>query len=560
MDVTPPVFVYLANGNELCPDGLFRAEPATRRVVNGAAESFYCVPPNGADDLNVNDQPWCRDVLANHSAVDECGADSDGACDGDKCLTDACVTSHGAIVSLCGQDLASVGTSNELAASAAVAQEKIIERAASYHQADVPGNANADPNDPNEPLPGRYCFVTCFDESLYTDPVACDPADDPWVNNTSTLVAIEPGSEATITVSTTDENGDPQTTEYALDIEGSVAIDVPRECRGLDHGESAVCNAGIGSILLRGQSDITVNGLTISDLDVINRANWTASAVAAGDTTTVSLDSAPALVTADVAALGRFGLRRELAGVSGVLDWDARTYETSTSFRDPSGSGDSTTITFTGTIPNMPPRADAGPDVSVECSGDGQAVVTLPGRGTDPDGDEDIASFAWSRQAGGGWIVSPSGTLHTAFELGETQLILTATDAAGAQDMDGLRVTVLDTRAPVIEDIEVAPGTLWPADSRLRLFRIGQEIRPTVGDACDSDPIATIADVSGDGDIRYNDGAICIRAASGPSNPLRSYTVTIEATDASGNWTQEDVVITNADFATVVADNDPRCP
>lgn len=557
MNQDPPVFVYIG-ANETCPGDLLPAEPAKRRAANGGVQNFFCVPPNEGDDFNVEDT-WCTDTLVNHSAADECGADSDGLCMGDPCLDDNCASQHGQIVTLCGKDLASEGGPNELFASAAVAQEKIIDVAAGYHQLGIPGNANADPNNPDEEPPGRYCFVTCFDESLFTNPVSCDPADDPWVSATSTFVSIDEGSEATVTIITTDEDGEPRSTTSSVDIEGTIAIDVPRECRGLGGGETASCNVGIGSMLLRGQSELSVQGLTISDLSVINRVNWTASAEAFEDTTTVTLDAAPALVTAQVGPFGRFGLRQELSGASGVLDWNGRSYDSTIRFLDPSGSG-GTILSFSGSIPNIPPRADAGRDRSFECTGDGRADVTLTAGGTDADGDEDLASFVWSREIDGHWIVSSGSTLSAPFRLGESSVILTAIDSARAKDMDGMKVTVVDSLAPEFAGIDVAPGSLWPANSRLHLFRLGHEIRPTVADACDSSPAVNIVDVSGEGDIRFGDEAICIRAASGPSNPLLQYIVTMEVVDASGNWTQQDVRITNADLAPAVADGDPRCP
>jgi hypothetical protein len=87
---------------------------------------------------------------------------------------DNCASQHGQIVTL---GLASEGGPNELFASAAVARE-IIDVAAGTTSSKS-RNANADLNNPDEEPPGRYCFVTCFDESLFTNPVSCDPADDP---------------------------------------------------------------------------------------------------------------------------------------------------------------------------------------------------------------------------------------------------------------------------------------------------------------------------------------------------------------------------------------------
>jgi hypothetical protein len=82
--------------------------------------------------------------------------------------------------------------------------------------------------------------------------------------------------------------------------------------------------------------------------------------------------------------------------------------------------------------------------------------VTLTAGGTDADGDEDLASFVWSREIDGHWIVSSGSTLSAPFRLGESSVILTAIDSARAKDMDGTKVTVVDSLAPELAGIDVA--------------------------------------------------------------------------------------------------------
>ncbi|MEJ7734240.1 MAG: hypothetical protein WKG00_34225, partial [Polyangiaceae bacterium] len=72
-------------------------------------------------------------------------------------------------------------------------------------------------------------------------------------------------------------------------------------------------------------------------------------------------------------------------------------------------------------------------------------------------------------------------------------------------------------------------------------------------------------------DIRFGDEALCLRAErSGSSNDPRLYTVIVEAIDASGNATLDEVVITvphnqgkkkctTGNLAPLVEDDDPRC-
>jgi hypothetical protein len=80
-----------------------------------------------------------------------------------------------------------------------------------------------------------------------------------------------------------------------------------------------------------------------------------------------------------------------------------------------------------------------------------------------------------------------------------------------------------------------------------------------VADACDASRTLRIIEVEGDPstDFRFDDNAVCIRAAR---TDFLSYTVTLEAVDASGNEAREYVRVSNADLAPALERDDPRCP
>lgn len=86
--------------------------------------------------------------------------------------------------------------------------------------------------------------------------------------------------------------------------------------------------------------------------------------------------------------------------------------------------------------PNIPPVADAGPDVEEDATITGGPAVSALGS-TDPDGE--ITSYEWRTDNGG--LYSGPNPVLTGLPLGKTVVTLTVTDDAGAQDTDELVVT-----------------------------------------------------------------------------------------------------------------------
>jgi N-acetylneuraminic acid mutarotase len=109
---------------------------------------------------------------------------------------------------------------------------------------------------------------------------------------------------------------------------------------------------------------------------------------------------------------------------------------------------------------NSPPRADAGDDHVLECTGERRATAMLDGsRSTDPDStagtNDDIVTFEWNEDAVG---VAAGEVAAVPFALGTHAVTLTVTDSAGATDNDEVSVEVRDTLAPVGSMTFPAPG------------------------------------------------------------------------------------------------------
>jgi hypothetical protein len=101
---------------------------------------------------------------------------------------------------------------------------------------------------------------------------------------------------------------------------------------------------------------------------------------------------------------------------------------------------------------NQPPRANAGPDQTLECTSPDGAAITLDASATN-DADNNIAFFTWRRGSEDGPHVgapSASPTVTTQQATGETTYHLRVVDGKFATGKSTVKVQVQDTGAPEI--------------------------------------------------------------------------------------------------------------
>jgi hypothetical protein len=194
---------------------------------------------------------------------------------------------------------------------------------------------------------------------------------------------------------------------------------------------------------------------------------------------------------------------------------------------------------------NHPPVANAGPDLTIECSSHTGTAITLDGSGSD-DLDGDQLSFMWSGPfpEGGGTVTGeqPSVTLP----LGENHITLTVNDGKGGADTDEVIVNVIDTTPPMLT-VTLTPDMLWPPNHNMRDIHAAI----TVSDVCDANPSFILKsivsneteeglgkkhspDIMGH-ELGTPDTEFQLRAERLGGGNGRIYTVTYEAEDASGN-------------------------
>jgi hypothetical protein len=259
--------------------------------------------------------------------------------------------------------------------------------------------------------------------------------------------------------------------------------------------------------------------------------------------------------------------------------------------------GADVTVGLSGTITNQPPTVSSGGNQSVECTSPTGGNVTLNGTATDPDND--IQALGWFEGPpvpqttfpafplfNLNTLVGTSATLTTIAPFAppslDTGFMLLAQDHTLQIDFSQAIVTVRDTTAPTLA-VAATPSCLWPPNHTMVLYQLGTTLSDSVADICDLHPKVEILSVTSDQapngggsgnaapDIVEGTQAFCVRAErDGTIASARHYTVVVKATDASGNSTTKNAIITVAhDQAGVacpkipgsqlVSDDDPRC-
>lgn len=114
-------------------------------------------------------------------------------------------------------------------------------------------------------------------------------------------------------------------------------------------------------------------------------------------------------------------------------------------------------------------------------------------------------------------------------------------------------VIVNDTTSPTIISLAASPNILWPPNHKM----VQVTLSATVSENCDSNPITKIVSVTsnepvngtGDGDTAPDweitgNMTINLRAERSGNGNGRIYTITVKSTDASGNSSTQDVLVT----------------
>lgn len=448
--------------------------------------------------------------------------------------------------------------------------------------------------------PVRTCFLSAAQpvvggalvapdgSPVFTSVAYCETLDPPHIAASSSELDLTPGSRGSgtrvrirIPASGVDDT---------LNASGRLALTAPG-C-----GPGLTCSGWVPLVDGTSLDSITIDGTTGRSVRLLNE-DPVAVAIEPIDGSRSRIratgSGTPFFVGAEIDGVGPRGVSMTTtppasrSALEGVLDWSTRTFASTLTLQDdPSAPTVIVTVMLVGTVPNLSPTADAGPEIVAECSTPSGTPVTLSAAGSsDPDGPADITGFVWRYSTSAGRREAFGREVTPHFPLGESDVRLTVTDSAYAASIDATTVTVVDTQGPEIRRVQVATDCLWPPDHRMHLFRLGTELVVNAVDACEGEPspvrIVEVrsnqpADSAGDGafepDVRFGTGAFCVRAERrGTTLDPREYTVVLEALDSSGHASRHELVVRvphdlrvprscdGSAPAPVVSEDDPRC-
>jgi hypothetical protein len=140
---------------------------------------------------------------------------------------------------------------------------------------------------------------------------------------------------------------------------------------------------------------------------------------------------------------------------------------------------------------------------------------------------------------------SGSATYTAVFPDGTTNVTVSVSDGQGTPVMQSTSVTVQDTTPPTITAISASPNTLSPPNHKM----VPVTISVTVTDICDPAPTAKIISVSsnepGAGEYQITGPlSVNIQSERNGGGNGRVYTITVQASDDSGNTSNRSVTVT----------------
>lgn len=358
------------------------------------------------------------------------------------------------------------------------AREKLIDRAAAWGKT-LPSLK-----------PSRFCWASCaggypcsspassadrFDCNSWCDPVAFDPPE--IIPEATRATVIEAESFAQVIVVVGDKGFAGLTR-----VSGGFAIDVPDHCRGpLPSGKTISCDVRLSYLNVGSSGSFTIAEKSVQRMELSVPAPIMGTAFTVGSSTLFSFPPGAQLyASAEIQGLGaRAKLYTTDVGIAGGIDWTTRQIGILTTADDGAGASTLTLVT-SGTIRNLPPVANAGPEQTVECTSATGTTVTLSAADTrDPDGAGDIASYRWSWVHDAQVFAANGPSFTTVLPVGTTPFSVSVFDRAGALGIAGTNITVRDTTPPIL----TVPATSFfeVCDPSGAVVDIGESV---VSDAC----------------------------------------------------------------------------
>ena len=206
-------------------------------------------------------------------------------------------------------------------------------------------------------------------------------------------------------------------------------------------------------------------------------------------------------------------------------------------------------------ITNSPPSVTCPTNTSAECG----TLSILTAAVSDADGD--ALTVVWSVNgaalqtnavAGSDSLAGTNVSLAAILPLGTNVVAVTATDSSTNSAACSTTVTVVDTTPPVIHSVTANPAVLWPPNHKMITVQVHADVTDTCGAATWKIISVTsneAVDAKGSGHTSPDwqitgDHTVKLRAERSGKCSGRIYTITIKATDLSGNTSQKTVTVT----------------
>jgi hypothetical protein len=190
----------------------------------------------------------------------------------------------------------------------------------------------------------------------------------------------------------------------------------------------------------------------------------------------------------------------------------------------------------------------------VECTSHDDTEVELFATVGDVDGDELTVVWTIDGEAQPE-VVVPAGdgpsseelSITTTLALGEHTVSVAVSDGTSVTASCETTVTVEDTTDPVITSVTTNPKSLWPPNHKLREVTVNVEAEDACGEVTTKILSVSSNEEGGDDDwVIVDDDTVKLRSERLGKGSGRVYTITVEATDESGNTATETTEVTVA--------------
>ncbi|HEY1122755.1 MAG TPA: CHRD domain-containing protein [Haloferula sp.] len=207
---------------------------------------------------------------------------------------------------------------------------------------------------------------------------------------------------------------------------------------------------------------------------------------------------------------------------------------------------------------NSSPTVTCPENAQIECE-DHETPVELVAHVADSDGDpllvvwtiDGVAKPSISVPSGGA-TTSADVPFTADLDVGPHTVSVSVSDGTAVATSCTATITVVDTVDPVIKSVKATPNSLWPPNHKMKNVNVKVVAEDACGDVTwEIVSVSSNEDENGSGDGNtgpdwniVDEDTVQLRAERSGNGDGRIYTITVEATDESGNTATDTVEVT----------------